>query len=119
MNKFKVGDRVRYNFPQSKNHGDIGTVVDIDANYGDPYTPDDVLVKWDSDKSVTWHLSKFIEHVYKTNVKICKRKNDNLDLIVKIERMLMDQDKYWSINYIPSANAYGIYISTEESEDDE
>lgn len=115
MKEFKVGDRVRYNFPHSKKHGDIGTVVGIE----EPYGLYDVQVKWDGDKFVTWHISNYIEHVYKTNVKIRKRKIDHLDLITKIEEMLMKQDRYWSMNYIPSANAYSIYISAEESEDDE
>ena len=40
-----------------------------------------------------------------------------IDLIVKIEEMLINQDNYWSLAYIPSAKAYSIYISTEEFKD--
>lgn len=116
MKKFKVGDRVRYIGNLLPNRrGAIGTVR------GFTFENDQAHVSWDDNPSPDGlYFISSLEPVYFNSQVIPQPESkDLIDLIVKIEGMLMAQDKYWSINYIPSAKAYSIYISTEEPEDDE
>lgn len=119
--EFEFGDRVKYVgtlFPDLK--GRIGTVMSVEQ------TPEQVFVKWDNSDDYNYYLTSSLEPVWKdimcTNYSTSQntqKSKDLTDLIVEIEGILMKQDKYWSISYVPSSKAYSIYISSEEHEDDE
>lgn len=40
------------------------------------------------------------------------------DIILTITKLLQDSNLNWNISYIPSAEAYSIYISNEEDTDE-
>lgn len=119
--KFEVGDKVKYVgvlFPHLK--GRIGTILSIEPE------SEQVFVKWNNSDDCNYYLMSSLEPVWKdimcTNYSTSQntqKSKDLTDLIVEIEGMLMKQDKYWSISYVPSSKAYSIYISSEEHEDDE
>lgn len=119
--EFEFGDRVKYVgtlFPDLK--GRIGTVMSVEP------TTEQVFVKWDNSDDYNYYLTSSLEPVGRIlmftnylNSQDTKKSKDLTDLIIEIERMLMKQDKYWSISYVPSSKDYSIYISSEEHEDDE
>ena len=44
--------------------------------------------------------------------------NAKAEIILTITKLLQDSNLNWNISYIPSAEAYNIYISNEEDTDE-
>ena len=44
--------------------------------------------------------------------------NTKAEIILTITKLLQDSNLNWNISYIPSAEAYNIYISNEEDTDE-
>ena len=44
--------------------------------------------------------------------------NTKAEIILTITKLLQDSNLNWNISYIPSAEAYNIYISNEEATDE-
>lgn len=44
--------------------------------------------------------------------------NTKAEIILSIIKLLQDSNLIWNISYIPSAEAYSIYISNEEDTDE-
>lgn len=115
MSKYipKVGDRVKClecNPHYKELEGELGEVWKIEEGYAD--------VIFDNYKNPMEYDGSYI--VSMSQLELFPREDDELiNLITEIEGMLRKQNRYWSIARIPSAKAYSIYISEEESEDDE
>lgn len=45
--------------------------------------------------------------------------SNKIDIVTKIEGILMESDLQWTIAYLPSTGSYSIYISDEDSEIEE
>ena len=44
--------------------------------------------------------------------------NTKAEIILTITKLLQDSNLNWNLSYIPSAEAYNIYISNEEATDE-
>lgn len=109
----RCGDRVKC-LEWSPHHqeleGELGEVWKIREGYAD--------VIFDNYKNSMTYDGTYPISIDKLEP-IPKEDNEFISLITEIEGMLRKQNRYWSIARIPSAKAYSIYISEEESEDDE